>query len=569
LRVVLFLKQHRHEPVFQPKLARAEDAPAKRVVLQRPLAGEHGVAHPLACGQRPVKRINEAARGLDQHAVAHGDHGGDADLQQLGGDGFGRLFGLRGLAGFEEDQRDAVIAQQRAECVGENGRVPALFEFDGVPRLLEAQPAETDAAVVDAVTVEMDDVIGLSLGAGAVQFLAQGRQRGQIEHVELDQAGQGFHRLDQRQRADAMVEVVAGVVLRSGSDQQDADGRGDHRRGERLGSWEPAANAGRLRALKQKSLAVVQQFPRQAEQSRCSFPGGEHLGFRCVGFGHRIDMDGEAATRTSVDPRPGVHDIRGVGYGDRGFVQALAPFHEIRFDLPRPLPEIVARPDGISLQIPAQLLRLDGAERRDEAPTLRAVDVRLTRRGGFVDQAGAGGSAANAIHFLKLQVGQFENEFLQRLGLRLRLRGHIGGQPLAHGDQDCVHRRFDAARVAAHREVNRLLAEELPQHAELGAVQRERDDGEDVFAALFPDAERVAQFLADPSRLQRIRADHDRVGRGGVDGFLDLQPQRIATAQLAGIDPARLAVIGERRAQFSHEGVVLRAVGDEELGHGG
>nr|MCU0809220.1 hypothetical protein [Candidatus Contendobacter sp.] len=197
MRVVLFLKQHRHEPILQPELARAKDAPAKRIVLQRPLAGQHGVAHPLACGQRPVEGRDEAARGLDQHAVAHGDHGSDADLQQLGGDGFGRLFGLCRLAGFEEDQRDAVVAQQRAECVGENGRVPTLFELADVLRMLEAQPAETDAAVVDAVTVEVDDVIGLPRGAGAVQFVAQGRQRGRIENVKLDQTGQGLHRLDQ------------------------------------------------------------------------------------------------------------------------------------------------------------------------------------------------------------------------------------------------------------------------------------------------------------------------------------------------------------------------------------
>ena len=117
--------------------------------------------------------------------MAHGHDGGDADLQQLGGDGLGRLLGLRGLAGFEEDERDAVIAQQRAEFAGEDGDVPALVELADVLRVLEAQPAETDGAVIDAVAIEVDDVIGLLLGAGAVEFLAQGRQRRRAEDVNL------------------------------------------------------------------------------------------------------------------------------------------------------------------------------------------------------------------------------------------------------------------------------------------------------------------------------------------------------------------------------------------------
>ena len=94
----------------------------------------------------------------------------------------------RGLAGFEEDQRDAVVAQQRAELVGVDGDVAALLQLVGVLRVLEAQPAEADAAVIDAVAVEVDDVIRLARVAGAVEFLAQGGQRGRAEHVERDQA---------------------------------------------------------------------------------------------------------------------------------------------------------------------------------------------------------------------------------------------------------------------------------------------------------------------------------------------------------------------------------------------
>ena len=141
--------------------------------------------------------------------MAHGHHGGHADLEQLGGDAFGGLLGLRGLAGFEEDQRDAVVAQQRAELAGEDGDVAALRQLAGVLGQLEAQPAEADLPVIHAVAVEVDDVIGLVLGAGAVELVAQGGQRGRVEHVELDQAGQRFHGLDQRQGAGAVVDVAA------------------------------------------------------------------------------------------------------------------------------------------------------------------------------------------------------------------------------------------------------------------------------------------------------------------------------------------------------------------------
>jgi hypothetical protein len=65
------------------RFARAEYASAEGVVLEPALAGEHGVAHAFALGQRLVKGRDEPARGLDQHAVAHGDHGSHADLQQL------------------------------------------------------------------------------------------------------------------------------------------------------------------------------------------------------------------------------------------------------------------------------------------------------------------------------------------------------------------------------------------------------------------------------------------------------------------------------------------------------
>src|SRR5204863_5891277 len=111
-------KQHGNEPIVEDQLARSEYASAGFVVVESALTLQHGVAHAGAMGERGVERLDKTSRGLDEDAVAHGHNGGDADLQQLRGDGFRRLLGRRRLAGFEEDERNAVIAQQRTEYAG-------------------------------------------------------------------------------------------------------------------------------------------------------------------------------------------------------------------------------------------------------------------------------------------------------------------------------------------------------------------------------------------------------------------------------------------------------------------
>jgi hypothetical protein len=161
--------------------------------------------------------------------VVHGHDGGHADLQKLRGDGLGGLLGCGGLAGLEKDQRDAVIAQHGAQIGGQHGQVPAFFELADVLGMLKAKSAEAHAFVVDAVAVKVDDVIGLADAAGAVQLFTHGRQRRRVEHVQVDEAAERLHGLDQRQGAGTMIEVAAVVILRPGGDQQDADGRGRHR----------------------------------------------------------------------------------------------------------------------------------------------------------------------------------------------------------------------------------------------------------------------------------------------------------------------------------------------------
>ena len=53
--------------------------------------------------------------------------------------------------------------------------MPALLQLAEVFRVLEAQPTEADGAVIDAVAIEVDDVIGLLRAASAVEFCAQRR----------------------------------------------------------------------------------------------------------------------------------------------------------------------------------------------------------------------------------------------------------------------------------------------------------------------------------------------------------------------------------------------------------
>jgi hypothetical protein len=169
---------------------------------------------------------------------------------------------------------------------------------------------------------------------------------------------------------------------------------------------------------------------------------------------------------------------------------------------------------------------------------------------------------------VELQVGEFQDEFLQRLGGWLWRDGHFRREPFAHRNEDRIHRRLDPAGGAAHGNVNRLMAEQFFEDAELGAVEREHKDREIFPAALLLHRECVLQFLADPLGLQRIRADHNRHGRRVFNSLLDFRQKRIACAQLARINPDLLLKVGERPAEFAHERVVQRAVGDEEFRHG-
>ncbi|MGH8565556.1 MAG: hypothetical protein ACREXW_16285 [Gammaproteobacteria bacterium] len=118
--------------------------------------------------------------------------------------------------------------------------------------------------------------------------------------MEAHEAAEVFHRLDQRQRAGAVIDVAAGVVLRTGGDEQDADGRGDDRNVERPRIRQASADAHGFPSLEQESVAVVEQLPRQTEQERGSFAGGIRLSLGCAGFERGIHVDGETAAGMTV-----------------------------------------------------------------------------------------------------------------------------------------------------------------------------------------------------------------------------------------------------------------------------
>src|SRR5262249_25666864 len=120
------------------------------------------------------------------------------------------------------------------------------------------------------------------------------------------------------------------------------------------------------------------------------------------------------------DLGPGIYDICGVVYRNRGLMQQLTPLNEILLNLPRPSPEIVTGPNSISLQIPPQLLRFDRTNWCNEPPALSTHHFPLAWRCRLIDQPRARRGARDAILFMEFQIGEFEDEFFERLGFRLR-----------------------------------------------------------------------------------------------------------------------------------------------------
>jgi hypothetical protein len=126
-----------------------------------------------------------------------------------------------------------MFAQRLPELLGVDQLAAPAFAFALVGRIFEDQRAEAEAllgdcagaALIDAVAVEMDDVVGRS---GLLCACQLGLQRGPGRRVEQRQPGQFAERrqcFDQRSCADAVVKVGGALVLRARTEQEDAQRR--------------------------------------------------------------------------------------------------------------------------------------------------------------------------------------------------------------------------------------------------------------------------------------------------------------------------------------------------------
>jgi len=253
-----------------------------------------------------------------------------------------------------------VLPQQGTQLIGIDGPMTAPFKLVPILRVLEAESAESNGTVIDPMAVEMDHMVGALSLTGAVQCLAQFRQGRGTQELDHDLTTQLFHGLHQGQGTGAMVDIAAGVVFRAGADQQDAD-RGRHRRGieyPRIG--QAPAYPCRPGALEQEGLTVMQQLPGQAEQGGGRLTDGLCLLLGDASLRGRVDQDREAAAGAVADPRPGLQHIGGVLQRQYGLIELPAPNHQVLLDLVYLIPVEVTGPDGVVLQIPTQILGLDG-----------------------------------------------------------------------------------------------------------------------------------------------------------------------------------------------------------------
>lgn len=94
--------------------------------------------------------------------------------------------------------------------------------------------------------------------------------------------------------------------------------------------------------------------------------------------------------RLAVDCGPGVQHVGSVFDRQGSGVQHPAPGDQVLLDLAGAGLEMVAGPQRVFFQIPAQFPGFDGAERGGEEPAFDAGNCALRRIGRFVDQLGFG-----------------------------------------------------------------------------------------------------------------------------------------------------------------------------------
>ena len=181
----------------QAARAWAEFKPALGGRQQRAAALRDGVAYRGAAGQFAVEVVEQDLGGGDMHRVAHGQHAGDAGLDQPGRNGIGdhRLH-RRAVAGRQHHQGNLVLGQQVAKSVG--GHEIGLGITAAVVGLLEAQRTELLLRHERAVAVEMHHVVAVTGLLGGAQHLAHARQRRRAAEIELHRCAQRVECGEQR-----------------------------------------------------------------------------------------------------------------------------------------------------------------------------------------------------------------------------------------------------------------------------------------------------------------------------------------------------------------------------------
>ncbi len=337
-------------------------------------------------------------------------------------------IGLRRLAGFEEEERDAMVAHHARDPVGVYQLAAAALELVQIRRVFETELAQVMSAVVDAVAIEVDHVIRLAPLTGILKFLFERREGWGLEKPQAGEVAKPRQRFHQRTGADAVVDVRGGLVLWPRAHQQNANRRLGCHGALAVAVRKPAPDAHRPRTLEKIALLVMDQLPGQAEQQCGRFVRFSLLFRRRSRDQFALHLDREPPFGRSGSA-PGIENGAG-GLGVHAVIQLAAPFRQGLFDFACPLQERLRRPVDEPLEIPLDLSRLDGTERRRK-PVALAFHLAALRRSE--NQSGNCDRAAFSLELLDCRVGEFENEVGDRRGLSLNVPDCFRGRMFANG----------------------------------------------------------------------------------------------------------------------------------------
>src|ERR1043166_1928723 len=163
-----------------------------------------------------------------------------------------------------------MVAYDLGQLLGVNQLDRAPFKLLGVLRVFEAERAQSDLAVVDAVAVEVNHVERLPRFGGLVQPLLKRLEGRRREDRELRQLAQALQSLDQRLRRDAVVNVRRVRVFGGRADEKDTSGTPGRPDLRRVAVRQAAAHAHGTRITEEEAATVVQKLPGERQQ----FGGG-------------------------------------------------------------------------------------------------------------------------------------------------------------------------------------------------------------------------------------------------------------------------------------------------------